>query len=70
MSSGKLTVSVTVKIDDADAERLDRYQRARERETRVPLSRALVLREILRQHLESDEDEEARTVVDLARARA
>lgn len=68
MSRGKLTIAVTVKLDDADVKSLDRRMRKRERETGVPLSRALVLRELVRERLEA-EDAEA-TDAEPARARA
>lgn len=51
MTNGKLTVAVTLKLSEADAERLDRFVRLRERETKLPLTRGLVLREIVRDRI-------------------
>lgn len=65
MTREKLTVAVTVKLSDADADALDRVVRRREREANVPLSRALVLRELMRAQLEEEHAEEPE-----ARARA
>lgn len=57
MSRKKLTVAITVKLDDDDLAALDRLVRERERETNVPLSRALVLRELMRERIRKRDSE-------------
>jgi hypothetical protein len=46
-----LEAAVTVKLTADDVDALDRYVRERTRQARTPLSRALVVREILREKL-------------------
>lgn len=47
----KLTEQVTVRLDEELVARLDAYVRRRERETRLPLSRSMGVREILEEVL-------------------
>ncbi len=48
---GKLSAAVTVKCDDALLSRLDARVRELEREKGVPLSRGMVIRMALEEHL-------------------
>lgn len=47
MTRGKRVHTVAARVDDPVLAEIDRYQRDRERETRVPLTRGLVMLEIL-----------------------
>lgn len=47
-AQGKLLEQVCTRLDDETVEELDRYVRERERAARIPLSRSLAVREILR----------------------
>lgn len=47
MTRGKRDNTLALRVDDAMLARLDRYQRDREAEARVPLSRGLILLEIV-----------------------
>jgi hypothetical protein len=70
----KLLVRLTVCLDEDDMAAVDSYQRRREMETSIPLSRSLVARQLLRERLKeiATDDEERRKpkAVSLARARA
>lgn len=47
MTRGKRRHTLAARVDDDVLDEVDRYQRERELETRVPLSRGLVMLEIL-----------------------